>query len=216
MLADRLDRTLPVPYPFRASSQEQATVVTTNPQSITSLSVPKTRILDAALELFSERGAAGTSLQMIANAVGVTKAAVYHQFRSKDEIMLAVGKFIYDRLEEIAELAEAEPSPRRAREVLVDELIALAVENRRVAGFLQRDPIMLQLFEEHEPFRRVMDHLNSVLMGKRAAVATRVTVAMLVTAIGGAVMHPLVADVDNETLRTQLQKLAHCLVGSLK
>jgi AcrR family transcriptional regulator len=28
----------------------------------------------------------GTSLQMIAGAMGVTKAAVYHQFKTKEEI----------------------------------------------------------------------------------------------------------------------------------
>jgi AcrR family transcriptional regulator len=33
-------------------------------------------VLDAALDLFAEHG--GTSLQMIADAIGITKAAVYH------------------------------------------------------------------------------------------------------------------------------------------
>jgi AcrR family transcriptional regulator len=51
-------------------------------------SVPRTaaqtRVLDAALDLISEHGVSGTSLQMIADAVGVTKAAVYHQFKTKE------------------------------------------------------------------------------------------------------------------------------------
>ena len=34
----------------------------------------------------------GTSLQMIADAMGVTKAAVYHQFHTKEEIVLAVAE----------------------------------------------------------------------------------------------------------------------------
>src|SRR5689334_14173118 len=42
------------------------------------------RIVDAAVPLFAEHGVGGTSLQMIADAVGVTKAAVYHQFKTKD------------------------------------------------------------------------------------------------------------------------------------
>jgi AcrR family transcriptional regulator len=37
------------------------------------------RIIAAALELFARNGVGGTSLQMIADAIGVTKAAVYHQ-----------------------------------------------------------------------------------------------------------------------------------------
>ena len=50
----------------------------------------QTRVLDAALVLIAEHGVSGTSLQMIADAMGVTKAAVYRQFRTKDEIVIAI------------------------------------------------------------------------------------------------------------------------------
>ena len=36
----------------------------------------RTRLLETALELFTTHGVEGTSLQMIADALGVTKAAV--------------------------------------------------------------------------------------------------------------------------------------------
>jgi AcrR family transcriptional regulator len=53
------------------------------------------RIVTAALVLFSEHGVSGTSLQMIADAIGVTKAAVYHQFRTKEAIVVAaVGRSV--------------------------------------------------------------------------------------------------------------------------
>ena len=38
--------------------------------------VGRERVLDASLELFAERGVAGTSLQMIAERLGLTKRAV--------------------------------------------------------------------------------------------------------------------------------------------
>ena len=47
------------------------------------------RTIAAALDLFVEHGVSGTSLQMIADALGVTKAAVYHQFNTKEEIVVA-------------------------------------------------------------------------------------------------------------------------------
>jgi clan AA aspartic protease (TIGR02281 family) len=50
----------------------------------------QTRVLDAALDLISEHGVSGTSLQMIADSMGVTKAAVYRQFKSKDDIVIAL------------------------------------------------------------------------------------------------------------------------------
>jgi AcrR family transcriptional regulator len=45
------------------------------------------RILDVAARLFSERGFAGTSTRDIAEALGVTKAALYYHFPSKDAIL---------------------------------------------------------------------------------------------------------------------------------
>ena len=52
----------------------------------------RARVLNAALELFAEHGVSGTSLQMIADHLGVTKAAVYHQFNTKEEIVRAVAR----------------------------------------------------------------------------------------------------------------------------
>ena len=45
------------------------------------------RILTVANELFTEQGYEGTSLREIADRLGITKAALYYHFRSKDEIL---------------------------------------------------------------------------------------------------------------------------------
>jgi AcrR family transcriptional regulator len=168
----------------------------------------KRRIVDAALDLFAEHGVGGTSLQMIADAVGVTKAAVYHQFKTKEEIVLAAAETELARVEAAVELAEAEPSPARAREVLVARIVDLAVERRRMESTLLGDPVIIRFFARHQPFRQVMDRLYRLLMGADAGPDARVPAAMLTAAIGGAVMHPLVVDLDDETLRSQLLHLA--------
>lgn len=50
------------------------------------------RILDAAQKLFLEKGYDHTTIQDIVDELGdLTKGAVYHHFRSKEEIMDAVG-----------------------------------------------------------------------------------------------------------------------------
>ena len=49
-----------------------------------------TKILDAALELFCAQGYEGTSIQDIVDRLdGMTKGAVYHHFKSKEEIFNA-------------------------------------------------------------------------------------------------------------------------------
>jgi AcrR family transcriptional regulator len=171
-------------------------------------SAAQTRIVKAAIELFGEHGVGGTSLQMIADALGVTKAAVYHQFKTKDDIVVAVAEAELARLETAIDAAEAEADPTRARSVLVARIVDLAVERRRMESTLLGDPVLVRFFAHHEPFRRVMSRLYRLLMGDDGASDARVPAAMLTAAIGGAVMHPLVADLDDETLRAQLLRLA--------
>jgi AcrR family transcriptional regulator len=48
------------------------------------------RILDEAQALFVERGYEATSLREIAERVGVTKAALYYHFTSKEELLRAL------------------------------------------------------------------------------------------------------------------------------
>jgi AcrR family transcriptional regulator len=168
----------------------------------------KARIVDAALDLFAANGVGGTSLQMIADRIGVTKAAVYHQFHTKKAIVLAAAEAELGRLEAALTAAEAEPDAARARETLVTGVVELAVTRRRMESSLLGDPVIVRTFAGHEPYRRVMDRMARLLTGARPDRASRVSAAMFSAAIGGAVMHPMVAALDDETLRTELLRLA--------
>jgi hypothetical protein len=53
-----------------------------------------------------------------------------------------------------------------------------------------------------------MDHLFGALLRGQAGVESRTRVAMVASAIGGAVTHPLVADLDDATLKAQLLDLS--------
>jgi AcrR family transcriptional regulator len=173
-------------------------------------SAAQTRVLDAALQLIAEHGVGGTSLQMIADAIGVTKAAVYHQFKTKDQIVIALTERELGGLEEALEAAEAEDHPSRARELLLDRVIDLAVERRGAASTLQFDPVIVRLLAEHQPFQRFIERLYSVLVADAGA-DTRVLAAMLSGAIAVGVVHPLVADIDDELLGSQLRRITRRL-----
>ena len=172
------------------------------------LSLAQARIVDAAVHLFAEHGVGGTSLQMIADAIGVTKAAVYHQFKTKEEIVVAAAEAEPRRTEAAIDAAEAEPSREEAREALLTHIVDLAVERRRMESTLLGDPVIVRFFAHHEPFRQVMERLYRLLMGDEAGPEARIPAVMLTAAIGGAVMHPLVVDLDDDTLRSYLLRLA--------
>ena len=55
--------------------------------------------------------------------------------------------------------------------------------------------------------------VNRLLMGATSDPRARVQVAMFTSAIAGAVIHPLVLDLDDESLRSQLLKQARSLLA---
>jgi AcrR family transcriptional regulator len=169
------------------------------------------RIIVAALDLFARNGVSGTSLQMIADALGVTKAAVYHQFPTKEEIVVAVAASELVRLEVALDAAEGETSRARALEVLLAAVVDLAVERRRMLGFLQADPVVVRVLAEHEPFQHLMERQYRLLTGDDASAEAAVPAAMVSAAIAGAVMHPLVEELDDDELRTNLLQVARRL-----
>jgi hypothetical protein len=109
--------------------------------------------------------------------------------------------------------AEAEPSPERARDALLTRIVDLAVERRRMESTLVGDPVLVRFFAGYAPFERVMDRLYRVLAGEESAPEARMRGAMLTAAIGGAVIHPLAAGLDDDTLRSQLLHLARRFLG---
>jgi AcrR family transcriptional regulator len=175
-------------------------------------SAPQTRILKAARDLFSEHGVSGTSLQMIADAVGVTKAAVYRQFKTKDEIIIAVTEMQLARFADALEAAEAQENRSRARELLFNQVIDMVVEERRMVGIWQADPVIIRLLAEHQPFQLFLERLYRALIGDATTPESLVQAAMLSGAINGAVTHPLVTHLDDAVLRSQLLRLTRRLI----
>ncbi len=54
------------------------------------MSDQRTRILDSALTLMSERGSSATSMRTLATACGLNVATIYHYFPSKADLLRAV------------------------------------------------------------------------------------------------------------------------------
>ena len=150
---------------------------------------------------------------MIADSIGVTKAAVYHQYKTKDEIVRAVAAAEFDRLETVLDVAESEVDGDRARETALTMIINLAVERRRENSTILTDPLVGRLFARDQRPVKVVKRLNRLLMGPDAGPDTEIATVMLTAAISGAVMHPMVIRLDDETLRTQLRTLAERFLG---
>ena len=58
------------------------------------------KILNTATQLFIQKGSEKTSMQDIAQTAGFSKGAIFHHFKSKDEIVLAVIRSRQELMEE--------------------------------------------------------------------------------------------------------------------
>src|SRR3954453_7537336 len=72
-----------------SSREECAMAVTTK---VAKAEATRRGLLKAARKLFGRKGYAGTSVDEVVRAAGVTKGALYHHFRDKDDLFRAVAE----------------------------------------------------------------------------------------------------------------------------
>ncbi|MFF2075482.1 TetR/AcrR family transcriptional regulator [Kitasatospora sp. NPDC058162] len=105
----------------------------------------RARIIEVSLELFSEQGYEQTSLREIADRLGVTKAALYYHFKTKDDIVLGIVERMAAPIDEIIAWGREQKtwSPE-----MRDEMI-----RRYADGMAERAPL-LRFFHENQPALR--------------------------------------------------------------
>ncbi len=81
------------------------------------------RILDAAREVFAERGVFGGSVEDICERAGFTRGAFYSNFADKDDVVGAVIEREHDRLLDHLDVSVAELSPQVAASFDLPELL---------------------------------------------------------------------------------------------
>lgn len=82
--------------------------------------VQRNDILEAGAALFARNGFLGTSMNQVAEACGITKPALYHYYRDKDDLLLQIADTHVSVLVELVTTAtrEAEPGEPRLRLLL--------------------------------------------------------------------------------------------------
>lgn len=140
----------------------------------------KERIIETALELFSEKGYLGTSMSDIAKQLGITKAALYKHYTSKQEIFEALVESTaaqYDRYTEQVQVHVRDA----AKDVAVFTDItedALAEKVRQIFTFSLHDPAIsrfrrmmtLEQFRSPELARLYSQRFVERLIGYHAAI----------------------------------------------
>jgi AcrR family transcriptional regulator len=171
------------------------------------------RVLDAALALFAEHGVHGTSLQMIADRIGVSKAAVYYQFRSKEDIALEVLRPSIDDMARVIRIAEVLPEADQRRAVAVSGLLEMVVRNRDLAVFFYGDPVIDQIVLTQPEFSNVASRLRELIEGPDRKPADRIAYTVFFAGVGRAAADPDLADINDNEMHAVLLGMSEKILG---
>ncbi|WP_113703124.1 TetR/AcrR family transcriptional regulator [Nonomuraea lactucae] len=116
----------------------------------------RTRIQEIALRLFTEQGYEATSLREIAEELGVTKAALYYHFKTKDDIVASLADVRMQEIEKLLAWIRTRPKTPETRRELVLRYAGTLRERRylEISRFLERNQTALR---DHPKFARIRE-----------------------------------------------------------
>lgn len=144
------------------------------------------RLIDVAIELFKQHSVAGTSLQMISDELGLTKSAIYHHFRTRDELLTAVMEPVVAEVSALVDAAEARSGARARAEHLLVGYAALAASRRELIPLLTGDPGVVALLRVRTDWWAVVDRQMAVFAAVEPGLAGRVRAALVMSGIASA------------------------------
>jgi AcrR family transcriptional regulator len=174
----------------------------------------RARIQQVALGLFAEQGYERTSLREIAERLGVTKAALYYHFKSKEDIVRSFTEDYFARIDAIIAWGRQQERTAQTAHELFDRYITAVMESGEVFRFLERNQATLRDTEDGKhrfvQFRPRLLALVEVIAGPDAPPRTRIRTAAAFFAASTSCMFfgndARDAEPDNELLPERLDR----------
>jgi AcrR family transcriptional regulator len=172
----------------------------------------RTRLIEVAVDLFTRHSFAGTSLQMIADELGFTKAAIYHHFRTREQLLAAVLEPMLDELRIVVEAAESRRTAHARAEHMLTGYAALAVRNRGLVAVLAADPSVATALNERAEWGDLIRRQVALLADVDPGPAGEVKAAMVFAGIAGAA-GPAWGNFEDDALRGHLVEAGRRTLG---
>jgi AcrR family transcriptional regulator len=127
----------------------------------------RSRLRELALEMFAEQGYEKTSLREIAERLGVTKAALYYYFKSKEDIVRSLIEDYVAELDELIDWAKNQPRTADTRAEIVRRYLHIVANGTAVFRMLHQNQAavsgLASAKERGELFKERMDALIDIL-----------------------------------------------------
>ncbi|HEX3206573.1 MAG TPA: TetR/AcrR family transcriptional regulator [Propionibacteriaceae bacterium] len=145
------------------------------------------RIARLALARFRVSGFVGTSIADLAGALGVSKAAIYYHYRSKDALL---HHLVDPLLDAIDTCIGDHTTPARTPRGLLDAYLAVLLAHRQVVPLIATDVAVLNHPSIGPRLHAQNQQLQSLLTAPNTDVAARVRAEAAL----GAIWRPLIAE----------------------
>jgi AcrR family transcriptional regulator len=165
-----------------------------------------------ALQLFAERGYAGTSLREIAERLGVTKAAVYYHFPTKEDILASLLEDFLAQLDELIAWTEAQPRGTDTRRAALERYARmLGGPKTDLARFMQEGQSAIRELAAGLQVRKHFAQFQALLAAPDESAEGRLRAQVALVALHLAAFGPLTPatggsdDADAPAERTELR-----------
>ena len=151
------------------------------------------QILATALDLFLAQGYEATSLRAIAEALDITKAALYYHFPAKEQLVVELTRpFLNDLADLVAKARAEDPErrPDRRLELLTAYLDAL-ITHRRVISLLAQNPATQNHPDVGLRARNLVESYTTEIAGPDARDEDKVRVACAMGVINAVASGPI-------------------------
>lgn len=182
------------------------------PNSGANSGATRIRLLDVAVRLITRHGFAGTSLQMIADELGFTKAAIYYHFRTREQLLTAVVEPFLDELRAVIEEAERLRGVQARADRMVRGYAELAVRNRALVSVLAGDPSVIEALRSRPEWAAVINRQMGLLTDVAPGPAGMVKAMMVFSGMSGAA-GPASADIADDELYRHLVETSRRALG---
>jgi AcrR family transcriptional regulator len=191
------------------------------PSAAATGSTPRTdtrsRVQAVALELFAEQGYEKTSLREIAERLGVTKAALYYHFKSKEDIVHSLTDDYFAEVDDLLDWAKEQPRSDQTQRAILERYVGIVMAGSEVFRFMEQNRASIQAMETGKDrfarFRDRLDTLVDLLAGAEAPLRDRMRATAAVLSVG-ATCHFYLQKVDDpDKLRAIILEMATDLIS---
>jgi AcrR family transcriptional regulator len=171
------------------------------------------RILDVALDLFTDQGFDGTSMREIAEQLRISKPAIYYHFASKEEILMALHMRLHESGKAALARLTGQTVTLQVWGSLLDELLGQMVAQRKIFLMHERNQAALEKLhrkDHNDAHDDILQLFRQALANPSLALRDRVRMACSLGAVFGGLL--MAGDAFDDVSSAELDSLVRAAV----